>query len=239
MRARISARLVMSGMLLVSAFALVIWSSGLRAIESALSGLLFSSIVLVVILLFDGVVLSSLRLKLITSDLGYRLSFRDAVMTLSVGQLAGSVFFQFAGQLIGRSAVLSRKGIPPAATVVISGYERLTALSVSLLLAGLGAYMNDQIRNTGTPLVIHSTPVWLLAETGITGFIVFLAAAWRLFYVVVQRRREPAALLLFLMLCTLAVMSFVHGLMYQRAFWILLGAVLAMPSGTFWRTEKN
>ena len=81
---------------------------------------------------------SSLRLKLITSDLGYPLSFRDAAMTLSVGQLAGTVFFQLAGQLIGRGAILSRKGIPPAATVVISGYERVVALSVSLLLAAGG-----------------------------------------------------------------------------------------------------
>ena len=65
-------------------------------------------------LLLVGVALSSLRLKLITADLGYPLSFRDAAMTLSVGQLAGTAFFQLAGQLIGRSAVLSRRGIPPA-----------------------------------------------------------------------------------------------------------------------------
>jgi len=31
--------------------------------------------------------------------------------------------------------MLSRRGIPFAATVVISGYERVAALSVSLLLA--------------------------------------------------------------------------------------------------------
>ncbi len=83
--------------------------------------------------------LASLRLKLIISDLGYRLSFRDAAVTLSVGQIAGSFFFQFAGQLVGRGAVLSRKGISPAATVVISGYERVIALGTSLLLAGAGA----------------------------------------------------------------------------------------------------
>ena len=82
------------------------------------------SVLLVAALLLGGVVLSSLRLKLIAADLGYPLTFRDAAMTLSVGQLAGTAFFQFAGQLIGRSAVLSRRGIPPAATVVISGYER-------------------------------------------------------------------------------------------------------------------
>jgi O-antigen ligase len=132
------ARLALS-ITLVAGIVVGLLNSNPRAIEAAWSELLFSSVVLVLMLLFGGVVLSSLRLKLITSDLGYRLSFRDAAMTLSAGQLAGSVFFQFAGQLIGRSAVLSRKGIPAAATVVISGYERVIALSVSLLLAGFGA----------------------------------------------------------------------------------------------------
>ena len=88
--------------------------------------------------------------------------------------------------------------------------------------AGLGAYMNEQIRTTGEPLVIHSTPVWLLAETGIVGFVVFSAAVYRLFFFAVRRRDEPQARLLVLMLCGLAVMSSVHELLYQRGFWILL-----------------
>ena len=83
--------------------------------------------------------LASLRLKLITADLGYSLSFRDAVVALSAGQLAGSVFFQLAGQLIGRGMVLSRRGIPASAGLVISGYERFVALGVSLVLAAGGA----------------------------------------------------------------------------------------------------
>jgi O-antigen ligase len=95
--------------------------------------------------------------------------------------------------------------------------------------AGIGAYMDQQIRSTGMPLVIHSTPVWLLAETGLIGFGVFLAAAWRLFSGEIRRRGDPAALLLLLLLCGLAVMSSVHEMLYQRGFWLLLGAVLAMP----------
>ena len=93
----------------------------------------------VVIFLAGGVLLASLRLKLISADLGYSLSFRDAVVALSAGQLAGSVFFQLAGQLIGRGMVLSRRGIPASAGLVISGYERFVALGVSLVLAAGGA----------------------------------------------------------------------------------------------------
>jgi hypothetical protein len=138
MRGRI-VRLGATVALLACAFASVLWISGPQTISAAMSQLVWPSVLLVALLLLGGVVLASLRLKLITADLGYRLTFRDAAMTLSAGQLAGTAFFQLAGQLIGRSAVLSRRGIPAAATVVISGYERVVAMSVSLLLAGCGA----------------------------------------------------------------------------------------------------
>jgi hypothetical protein len=133
------ARLAVSGVLLLSAIAAVFWMSDWAAVSAAMSELFLPSLLMVLLLLLCGVVLASLRLKLITADLGYSLTFRDAAMTLSVGQLAGTAFLQLAGQLIGRGAVLSRRGVPAAATVVISGYERLAAFSVSLLLASGGA----------------------------------------------------------------------------------------------------
>jgi O-antigen ligase len=132
-------KIALSVALLAGVFALVLLNFDSKAIDIVFSGEIFLSVVFVVLFLTGGVMLASLRLQLITSDLGYRLSFRDAAVTLSVGQIAGSFFFQFAGQLIGRGAVLSRKGISPAATVVISGYERVIALGTSLLLAGAGA----------------------------------------------------------------------------------------------------
>ena len=133
------ARLVVSAALLVSAIVAVLWISDWNALSATVSEIFLPSLVLVLLLLLCGVALSSLRLKLITADLGYTLTFRDAAFTLSIGQLAGTAFLQLAGQLIGRGAVLSRRGIPPAATVVISGYERIAAFSVSILLAASGA----------------------------------------------------------------------------------------------------
>jgi O-antigen ligase len=100
-------------------------------------------------------------------------------------------------------------------------------LAHPILGAGIGAYMHQQIGVIGLPVVIHSTPVWLLAETGIVGFAVFLAAACRLLLLGIQRRGQSWARLLVLILCAMAAMSFVHELLYQRAFWILLGATLA------------
>lgn len=132
-------RLAATFALLLSAITSVLWASDPWTIAAAVSDLVWSSLLLVTLLLLGGVMLSSLRLKLITTDLGYPLTFRDAAATLSAGQLAGTAFFQFPGQLIGRSAVLARKGIPTAVTVVVSGYERMVAMSVSLLLAACGA----------------------------------------------------------------------------------------------------
>jgi hypothetical protein len=152
------ARLLVSAALLLSAIAAVFWVSDWHALSAAASEIFLPSLVLVLLLLLCGVVLSSLRLKLITADLGYALTFRDAAFTLSIGQLAGAAFLQLAGQLLGRGAVLSRRGIPPAATVMISGYERIAAFSVSILLAGGGALylfgtLSIDLASGGVPLI--------------------------------------------------------------------------------------
>ena len=152
------ARLLVSAALLLSAIAAVFWVSDWHALSAAASEIFLPSLVLVLLLLLCGVVLSSLRLKLITADLGYTLTFRDAAFTLSIGQLAGTAFLQLAGQLLGRGAVLSRRGIPPAATVMISGYERIAAFSVSILLAAGGALylfgtLSIDLASGGVPLI--------------------------------------------------------------------------------------
>jgi hypothetical protein len=103
-------------------------------------------------------------------------------------------------------------------------------LAHPVLGAGIGAYMDDQVRATGIPLVIHSTPMWLLAETGPLGLAVFLMAGWRVFADAVRRRGDAAAMLLILVLVALAVVSTAHEMLYQRAIWLLLGAALAMPA---------
>ncbi len=85
--------------------------------------------------LSGGFALSCLRIKLAASDLGYRLSARHAVAALSLGQLGGSAFFQVVGQTIARSAFLGRHGVPVAGAIVLTGYERLCAVAISLGLA--------------------------------------------------------------------------------------------------------
>lgn len=87
-----------------------------------------------------GALLASARLQIIARDLGYSMRLRDAVAALSLGQIAGSLFFQIVGQTAARTAFLSRRGMPVAGTLVITGYERLAALLVSVLMATVGAW---------------------------------------------------------------------------------------------------
>ena len=42
-------------------------------------------------------------------------------------------------------------------------------LSHPILGAGLGSFITTQISKTGTPLIIHSTYVWIIAEMGLVG----------------------------------------------------------------------
>src|SRR5690242_8973531 len=81
----------------------------------------------------------------------------------------------------------------------------------------------------GNPLIIHSTPIWLLAELGVLGFVVFAGSA---IYVFVRQWRhapkEPASALIVLSFVAFAVMSGPADMLYQRTFWLVFGAGLAL-----------
>jgi Lysylphosphatidylglycerol synthase TM region/O-Antigen ligase len=131
--------LALSVVLLFGAAAVVYTRSDWTAVAARLAQLSWLPIATAFALMLAGGLLASLRLKLIAGDLGYRLSFRDAVSALGLGHLAGILFFQVAGQLMARGLLLSRRRIPVSGTIVVTGYERLVALAVSFVLAALGA----------------------------------------------------------------------------------------------------
>lgn len=106
--------------------------------------------------------------------------------------------------------------------------------------AGLGGFVAAR-ESAHLPFqVIHSVPVWLLAELGLLGLAVALAigADW-----VVRARRalsdpetEPYAVGLLAILMVMAVGGLVHDFLYQRSFWLLAGLFAAgmsrRPGGT-------
>jgi hypothetical protein len=112
-------------------------------------------------------------------------------------------------------------------------------LSHPLFGAGLGAYMNEQLQSTGVPLVIHSTAVWLLAETGLAGFAVFAFAGWRIFAAEFSRRHELASCAVVLFLIGFGTMAQLHDMLYQRALWLLLGAALAVGAQCAARSAEH
>lgn len=103
-------------------------------------------------------------------------------------------------------------------------------LTYPLFGGGLGAFRNLGITDgVKPPLLVHSTPLWLLAETGFVGLIVFvtpvvavLLKEWR------RRDRDKASDLLILCILVFAVMSLPADLLYQRTFWMIAGAGLAI-----------
>jgi uncharacterized membrane protein YbhN (UPF0104 family)/O-antigen ligase len=116
-------------------------------------------------------------------------------------------------------------------TSITEGWEMW--LQHPLLGHGLGAFMHRHLTTTGNPLIIHSVPVWLLAETGLLGLLVvggsFLAItvyAWR-------HLRDPGmsgwAVGLLLTLVCLAAGSVVHDFFFQRSFWFMLGLLAVLP----------
>ena len=97
--------------------------------------------------------------------------------------------------------------------------------------AGLGAFRNEHILAAGgIPLVIHSTALWLLAEMGLVGFLIFSVPAT---YVWVTEwhhaRQELGSAIIALCFVAFAVMSAPADMFYQRTFWLLIGAALALP----------
>lgn len=100
---------------------------------------------------------------------------------------------------------------------------------------GLGAFRAYQIETRGQYSdVIDSTPLWLLAETGIIGLAAFAGlfslALWRIFRKI-KSKDDPHGVYLgiFLMLAIFGMMSLVHELLYTRFIWFFMGLALALP----------
>ncbi len=113
---------------------------------------------------------------------------------------------------------------------IVGGWEMFK--SHPLFGAGLGAFMQKHVAETGTPLVIHSSYLWLLAELGITGFLAFMIIPVSVLHSIWLKRaclEDWSAIALVGCMVAFGVMSLAHELAYQRAFWFLGGAALAVP----------
>ena len=79
-------------------------------------------------------------------------------------------------------------------------------------------------------IVIHSTPVWVLAELGLIGFVVLSVIAiniLNLLSCLIKKKPENACLLIIMV--HFLVFGLVHEIFSQRIFWLAIGLCLAVP----------
>jgi glycosyltransferase involved in cell wall biosynthesis/uncharacterized membrane protein YbhN (UPF0104 family) len=120
----------------------------------------------------------------------------------------------------------------------VSNVERWQSIEVGLQMwlenpifgAGLGVFMAQSVDLFGRPLVIHSTPIWILAEFGLFGAVVMSSAfGWILLFLYRSDLSTPQSRAVVMVLVAFAVFGLAHEIFFQRIFWLVLGIGLAMP----------
>lgn len=108
---------------------------------------------------------------------------------------------------------------------IVAGLEMFLAFPI--FGAGLGAFV-ETVHLYATPIVIHSTPVWILAELGLISFAVFALAFARVTVHLWRIRATFAGKVGLVVMATVALFGQGHEILYQRPIWLLLGVVLAV-----------
>ena len=126
--------LVSIGML-ATVIGVLVFSYDLTEVLTDLRELSLGTLAIIFIALLANVLAATVRFKTIANDIGHSVNFRQAMATVSTGTLAGAMFFQVAGQLIARGAMMGRVGVPFANVVVITAYERIISAIISFWLS--------------------------------------------------------------------------------------------------------
>lgn len=193
-------------------------------------------------LILLGLVLTASRAGLVTEALILVLAWatRSADRRLMGLSLVLALAYWWLPQLIGQAFLQDSQlwSVQSAVSGTSSDAERWQTISrgVSMWLespllgAGLGVFIEQSAEWAGRPIVIHSTPVWIVAEFGLLGAGIF---AW----IIIRLGRHAARtglsrpgnqIFVFLTLAFL-VFGLVHEIFYQRIYWLVLGLALAIP----------
>ncbi|WP_343564652.1 O-antigen ligase family protein [Kiloniella sp. b19] len=107
--------------------------------------------------------------------------------------------------------------------------------------AGLGRNMQLPVGDRQALMVIHNTFLWVLAEFGLLGFVLFFAPLFLLLVQFFRQKmslKEPTVQALFFCLVIFGAFSMVHEMAYQRIFWFVLG-LLSASAGVFRKTGRG
>ncbi|NKC11068.1 MAG: hypothetical protein GKR94_02330 [Gammaproteobacteria bacterium] len=95
---------------------------------------------------------------------------------------------------------------------------------------GLGVFVETSTQWFEEPIIIHSTPVWILAEFGLFGIGVMLTILlWMIIAIMKTRVIESGNRAVLMLLAVFLIFGLVHEIFYQRIFWLALGICLALP----------
>lgn len=95
--------------------------------------------------------------------------------------------------------------------------------------AGLGAFYTSSESVYGFPLVQHNSLLWVLSEMGVFGLLMFLPLFVSLIlFAFFSGKRTSRTNAVMLLLLALGAMAMFHEMLYQRTFWLFLGAVIAV-----------
>lgn len=186
--------------------------------------------------------------------LAFNLAHRKCLLTAIGGAVAGVLIFLAVQKVpLDNLFPASAPGgfapgiFAPRGFDLVSGLEPLNAASVlerwmsiregiamwlgaPVFGAGLGAFTNERLGVDGRALVIHSTPVWILAEFGVVGLVVALVVPMYGLYRAALRYpnwRGTRTVLLICLAVGFGLFSLPHDVSYQRIAWLVLGAGLA------------
>ncbi len=96
--------------------------------------------------------------------------------------------------------------------------------------SGLGVFLEKSPELAGKSILIHSTPVWILAEFGILGAVILSSIlGWVFFNVSKSFHAKTRSRALILLIVIFLLFSLTHEIFYQRIFWLALGICLALP----------
>lgn len=104
-----------------------------------------------------------------------------------------------------------------------------------LIGGGLGAFISTQ---GGTPIVIHNTVLWVLAEMGGLGLVMWLYLPITLFAHSARngiKKAEWEDIALLLCLTSVLIFSLFHEIYYQRIIWFFIGILAA----TRWKISSS
>ena len=96
--------------------------------------------------------------------------------------------------------------------------------------SGLGVFHYLSLTAENGANVIHSTPIWILAEFGIIGFVIFcICFIWIVYFLISKKIKTISLKITFMILFVFIAFSMVHEILYQRIIWLVLGMTLAIP----------